>query len=267
MLAPTCGLAFVDLLATRRALSWYLSLDFQFASAGVGALHARLAEPDLTGMKLHELLMPLPLRTRFNYTLYAGVLDMGTFDGWAWLKRALDELNAQICLVSALDVRVELGEAHTAQRRRVLIRAFDDSNRERVCEPVHPGDRRRVRPLAAAPEQLHVFSVDPIGPKLVDLATPQRFRRPASHDCASPCHVADETVSPHKVPTRRLKKRRVGAVPRPSRPSKENRRWDRLPFWADDAKNCVSSRHPLGGDETKLNIEIGPTECNFVAST
>ena len=21
---------------------------------------------------------------------------------------------------------------------------------------------------------------------------------------------------------------------------------------------------PLGGDETKLNIEIGPTECNFV---
>ena len=114
----------------------------------------------------------------------------------------------EICLVSALDVRVELGEAHTAQRRRILIRAFDDSNRERVCEPVHPGDRRRVRPLAAAPEQLHVFSVDPIGLKLVDLATPQRFRRPASsHDCASPCHVAAEIVSP------RHKKRRVGAVP------------------------------------------------------
>ena len=102
----------------------------------------------------------------------------------------------EICLVSALDVRVELGEAHTAQRRRVLIRAFDDSNRERVCEPVHPGDRRRVRPLAAAPEQLHVFSVDPIGPKLVDLATPQRFRRPASHDDTSPCHVVDETCRP-----------------------------------------------------------------------
>ena len=114
MLAPTCGLAFVDLLATRRALSWYLSLDFQFASAGVGALHARLAEPDLTGMKLHELLMPLPLRTRFNYTLYAGVLDMGTFDGWAWLKRALDELNAHLDAINT-------AHPHTISKERRLM--------------------------------------------------------------------------------------------------------------------------------------------------
>jgi hypothetical protein len=112
-----CELGFVELLATRRALPWYINLKFEFAEQEVAQLHGDLG--DLTTFceisSLDDLLMPHELRLRFEYQLAEGVQDLASFDGGeAWLNGALDELNAFV------DAHNTGPTAHISATRRLV---------------------------------------------------------------------------------------------------------------------------------------------------